>query len=152
MKQFWTPPRTAASMSASSRMMLADLPPSSCVTRLTVGAALIATWMPARVEPVNDIMSTSGCVAMAVPTVGPSPSTRLKTPAGTPASCMICAQRWAFSGASSVGFNTIVQPAAMAGRTLQAIWLTGQFHGVIRPQTPSGSRRNSVEPSRLSNS
>ena len=65
---------------------------------------------------------------------------------------MICAQRCAFSGASSVGFNTIVQPAAMAGRTLQAIWFTGQFHGVIKPQTPSGSRRNSVEPSRLSNS
>ena len=46
--------------SASSRMMLADLPPSSCATRLTVSAAALATRMPARVEPVNDIMSMSG--------------------------------------------------------------------------------------------
>ena len=152
MKQLCTPPRTTASMSASSRTMLADLPPSSWVTRFTVGAALIATWMPARVEPVNDIMSTSGCVAMAVPTVGPSPSTRLKTPAGTPASWRICAQRCAFSGASSVGFSTIVQPAAIAGSTLHAIWFTGQFHGVIRPQTPIGSRRKSVEPCTVSKS
>jgi hypothetical protein len=26
--------------------------------------------------------------------------------------------------------STIVQPAASAGATLQATWLTGQFHGV----------------------
>ena len=50
-----------ASKSASSRMMLADLPPSSCATRFTVGAAARATSMPARVEPVNDTMSMSGC-------------------------------------------------------------------------------------------
>ena len=34
-----------------------------------------------------------------------------------------------------------MQPAASAGQTLQAIWLTGQFHGVMKPQTPIGSRR-----------
>ncbi len=39
--------------------MLADLPPSSWATRFTVGAAACATSTPARVEPVNDIMSTS---------------------------------------------------------------------------------------------
>ena len=65
-----------------------DLPPSSCATRLTVGAAACATSTPARVEPVIEIMSTSGCVASAAPTSGPSPWTRLKTPAGTPASCI----------------------------------------------------------------
>ena len=31
-----------------------------------------------------------------------------------------------------------MQPAASAGATLQAIWLAGQFHGVISPQTPTG--------------
>ena len=46
----------------------------------------------------------------------------------------------AFSGATSVGLSTTVQPAASAGATLHMIWLTGQFHGVIRPQTPIGSR------------
>ena len=33
----------------------------------------------------------------------------------------------------------MVQPVASAGTTLQAIWLIGQFHGVIMPQTPIGS-------------
>ena len=44
------PCTTTFGKSASSRMMFADLPPSSCVTRLTVGAAFCATEMPARVE------------------------------------------------------------------------------------------------------
>src|SRR6185312_8468000 len=136
---FITPPTTAFCRSASSSTRLADLPPSSCATRLTVFAAALATAMPARVEPVNDIMSKPGWFDIASPTVGPSPLTRLNTPFGTPASCMISAQMIAFRGATSDGFNTIVQPAAMAGATLQAIWLIGQFHGVIMPTTPTGS-------------
>ena len=122
-----------SSKSASSRMMFADLPPSSCATRFTVGAALRATSMPARVEPVNDIMSTSGCDASGTPTLTPSPFTRLNTPAGTPAASMISAKMIAFSGATSDGLSTIVQPAASAGATLHAIWFSGQFHGVIIP-------------------
>ena len=55
-----TPAETARLRSASSSTMLADLPPSSCATRLTVSAAALATAMPARVEPVNDIMSMPG--------------------------------------------------------------------------------------------
>jgi hypothetical protein len=57
----------------------------------------------------------------------------------------------ALSGATSLGLSTMVQPAASAGSTLQAIWLTGQFHGVISPHTPIGSRRMSVEPRSRSN-
>src|SRR5215211_166213 len=72
-------------------MMLADLPPSSCATRLTVSAASLATLTPAVVDPVNDTMSISGWAAIASPTVGPSPLTRLKTPAGIPASWTISA-------------------------------------------------------------
>ena len=52
----------------------------------------------------------------------------------------------AFSGAISEGFSTIVQPAAIAGATLQTIWLIGQFHGVISPTTPIGSRAIIVVP------
>ena len=63
------------------------------MTRFTVGAAAVATATPARVEPVKDTMSTSGCEEMAAPTVGPSPFTMLNTPGGTPASCMICVKR-----------------------------------------------------------
>ena len=50
------------------------------------------------------------------------------------------------SGAISLGFSTIVQPAASAGATLHMIWFIGQFHGVIRPHTPTGSRRMRVVP------
>ena len=132
--------------------MLADLPPSSWATRLTVSAAALATRMPARVEPVNETMSTSGWLAIAWPTVGPSPLTRLKTPLGTPASSRISAKTMASSGAISLGFSTMVQPAASAGATLQVIWLSGQFQGVISPTTPIGSLTTSEPPSRCSNS
>ena len=139
LKQLSTPFFTDQARSASGRMMLADLPPSSCDTRLTVSAAALATRMPARVEPVNDIMSTPGCADSGAPTPGPSPLIRLKTPAGTPASSMISATISAFSGVYSLGFSTMVQPAASAGATLHMIWLIGQFQGVIMPTTPTGS-------------
>ena len=146
-----TPPETALVRSASSSTMLADLPPSSCATRLTVSAAALATAMPARVEPVNDIMSMPGCADSASPTVGPSPLTRLNTPGGTPASCSTSANSIAFIGATSDGFSTMVQPAASAGATLQTIWLIGQFHGVMKPQTPTGSFTMAVVPRTSSN-
>ena len=117
-----TPAATARAKSASGRMTLGDLPPSSCATRLTVGAAACATSTPARVEPVIEIMSTSGCAAIAAPTCGPSPLTRLNTPAGTPASCITCAKSRALRGDSSLGLRTTVHPAASAGPTLAVIW------------------------------
>jgi hypothetical protein len=76
-KHALTPLRTALSKSASASTMLGDLPPSSCATRLTVSAAVLATMMPARVEPVKETMSTSGCPAMTCPTSGPVPLTML---------------------------------------------------------------------------
>ena len=117
-----------------------------------MGAAALATSTPARVEPVNDIMSTSGWADSVAPTVGPSPLTRLKTPAGTPASSRISANKMALKGAISEGLSTIVQPAANAGATLQAIWLIGQFHGVMKPHTPAGSRITREVPRSSSNS
>src|SRR5882724_5849267 len=113
--------------------------------RLTVGAARLATSTPARVEPVNEIMSMSGCSLMAAPTSGPRPLTRLNTPFGTPASCRISAKINADDGVNSDGFRSMVQPAASAGATLQAIWFSGQFHGVIMPMTPTGSRTTIAE-------
>ena len=91
-------------------------------------------------------MSIPGCDDIASPTVGPSPLTRLKTPAGTPASCSTSAKIMAFRGAISVGLRTIVHPAAKAGATLQEIWLIGQFQGVIIPTTPIGSLLRTVVP------
>src|SRR5436309_1693387 len=102
-----TPPATAFCRSASSRMTLGDLPPSSWLTRLTVGAARLATSMPARVEPVKEIMSMSGCSLIAAPTSGPRPLTRLNTPLGTPASARISAKIRAEAGVPKGVFNLV---------------------------------------------
>ena len=48
-------------------------------------------------------------------------------------------------GVNSEGFRIMVQPAASAGATLQAIWFSGQFQGVIMPTTPTGSRTTTAE-------
>ena len=92
---------------------------------MTVPAATSVTRLPARVEPVKDTMSTSRWAAMASPTTGPNPVTRLNTPAGRPTSSMMSASTKALSGATSLGFTTTVQPAARAGATLAAIWCSG---------------------------
>src|SRR3954468_20976939 len=106
-------------------MTLADLPPSSQVTGLTVCAASSDTRRPARVEPVNETASTPGGAAIASPTTGPKPVTRLNTPAGTPSSSKISASTNALSGTTSLGLSTTVQPVAIAGATLAAIWCSG---------------------------
>ena len=89
------------------------------------GAASSDTRLPARVEPVNEIMSTSGCAASASPTTGPTPVTRLNTPGGKPMSSMISARMNALTGATSDGLSTTVQPAASAYATFAPIWFSG---------------------------
>lgn len=44
-------------------------------------------------------------------------------------------------GVSLGGLITTEQPAASAGPTLRVIMAAGKFHGVMIPQTPTGSRR-----------
>src|SRR4029078_11973595 len=56
-----TPPGTALARSAPSRMTFGDLPPSSWLTRLTVGAARLATSTPARGQAGDELMSVSPC-------------------------------------------------------------------------------------------
>lgn len=139
LKQCCVPRFTAFGTSESAKTMLAPLPPSSRATRLTVSAEALVTAIPARVEPVKLIMSMSGWWLIASPTVGPSPLTRLKTPFGKPTSCIISANSNEDIGAISEGFSTTVQPTPTAGTTLSLTWFIGQFHGVMRPQTPIGS-------------
>lgn len=73
-----------------------------------------------------------------------------------PASSTISANNSEDSGAISDGFKIMVQPVASAGITLSVTWFIGQFHGVIRPQTPAGSIRirsfGACEPNSRSNS
>ena len=54
---------------ASSKTMLAALPPSSRVTFLSVPATVRAIALPTSVEPVNATLSTSGCSTSARPVV-----------------------------------------------------------------------------------
>src|SRR4051812_47915400 len=62
-----------------------------------LGASAL-TRRPARVEPVNETMSTSGWPARASPASGPVPETTLNTPAGSPASAHTSASTNALSG------------------------------------------------------
>jgi hypothetical protein len=41
----------------------------------------------------------------------------------------------------SDGLITTVQPAANAGASFHVVSISGEFHGVINAQTPTGSRK-----------
>src|SRR4051794_8011387 len=99
------------------------------------------TWRPTAVEPVNEVIATSGCPTRWAPATGPVPVTTLTTPAGAPASVNASAKRTLVSGVISAGLSTMVLPAAMAGSTFHAAIWRGEFHGAIEPTTPIGSRR-----------
>ena len=113
-KQRWMFQRAAFSRSASGSTMLADLPPSSRQTRLTVSAAAAPTCAPAAVDPVNEIMSTPGWRDSASPTSRPVPFTRLNTPGGSSASCSTWAINVPLAAEFRLGLATIVHPAARA--------------------------------------
>jgi len=125
MKAWFRLARTAFSKSASSRITLADFPPSSSETFFTVFAASSATRRPAAVEPVNETMSTPGCVTIASPTTGPEPDRKLNTPRGSAVRLAISASMKHESGTTSLGFSTTVQPAASAGPSFATIWCSG---------------------------
>ena len=99
--------------------MLAPFPPNSRDTLLTLSAAPLVTATPALVDPVKLTISISGWLLIASPTVGPSPFTRLNTPFGKPASCIISANKSEDIGAISEGFKTTEQPTATAGMTFK---------------------------------
>src|SRR5256885_1655766 len=66
-------PSTARSRSASSRTMIAFLPPSSRWTCLRLSAALLRTATPVSREPVSVITGTSGWRTSRSPTSPPPP-------------------------------------------------------------------------------
>ncbi len=131
----------ARSRSASAKTMLADLPPSSSVTRLIVCAAAAAIPRPTSVEPVKATLATSGCSTRRCPHTRPGPTTTLTTPSGIPDSTAILSNSTAVSGVSSAGLRTTVLPAASAGPSFQPAMTSGKFQGVMSPTTPSGSRK-----------
>ncbi|MNN83127.1 hypothetical protein D3C81_2001380 [compost metagenome] len=60
------------------------------------------------------------------------------TPGGTPAESMHSMSNWICIALSSLGLMTTVQPAANAGASLLQTIKMAEFHGVIRPATPTG--------------
>ncbi len=62
----------ALARSASSRMMAADLPPSSSVQRLSISPQMAPTLRPAAVDPVKPTLSTPGWRTMYSPTSRPA--------------------------------------------------------------------------------
>ena len=135
-------PVTAASRSASSKMMNGEFPPSSSESFLSVSALPRASALPTAVEPVNVSFRTrKSCIHASATSLARcrDAGTMLITPAGMPASSASLAIASAESGVSSAGLATIVQPAASAGAILRARIAIGKFHGVIAATTPTAS-------------
>lgn len=85
-----TMPATAASRSASGKMIAADLPPNSRVTRVRLREATSITRRPAATEPVKETLSTSRWPTRYSLT-SRSAGRMERTPGGRPASSAISA-------------------------------------------------------------
>ena len=134
-----------ASRSASSRMIAADLPPSSSVHGLSLSAASLPTSLPTAELPVKVYLSTFGLAVSARPVSGP-PGTTDSTPSGSPAAAKASAMALTVSGVSAAGFSTTVQPASRAGPSLLQARNIGTFQAATAPTTPIGSRSTRVWP------
>ena len=115
-----------ASRSASSRMMSADLPPSSRKRRLSVGAPAAMIRRPVAVDPVKEMRSTRGSTTSCSPTRWSDDGTTLTTPAGmSVCSAMSRPIRVAFHGVSGAGLTTMVLPVARAWPSLPRVISNG---------------------------
>ena len=132
----------AFSRFASGKTMTGALPPASSDTRLNVFAPSSIRRRPISLLPVKLILSTRGSLASASPTTSPAPTTPFATPFGS-RSMRSRSSKMAIeeAGVSLAGLSTNVQPVAMAAPILRSGRSTGSFHGVMSPQTPTGSLR-----------
>ena len=135
-----TTPSTAWSSAASSKTMLAALPPSSSVRPFPCPAIPLAIVTPTEVLPVKATFATRGSVTIDMPVL-PGPVTMLTTPSGSSAWRQTSAKRSAVSGVVEAGFSTTVLPAARAGAIFHASMRSGKFHGITCPTTPCASGR-----------
>ena len=98
---------------------------SSAMLQLLARAEKEAAAGTVEVEHLLNALSQEirgAAAAIASPTTGPTPLTKLKTPGGRPTSSMTSARMNALIGATSLGFSTTVQPAASDGATLRTTW------------------------------
>src|SRR5262249_24105819 len=93
---------------------------------------------PTPVEPVKETTSASSTTAWPA---SPPPVTTLKTPSGR---CLprISSSSSAQATASLDGLSTTLLPYASAGAAFHNGIANGKFHGVMRPATPRGRRRD----------
>src|SRR6266566_1394453 len=94
--------------------------------------------MPTGFDPVKETALTAAWLMISSPASEPDPSTRFKTPAGTPASSKSSTIRTAVAGVSVAGLKTTVFPATSAGAIFQTGIATGKFQGVTQATTPNG--------------
>jgi hypothetical protein len=92
------------------------------------------------VLPVNEILARAGWSTSGWPASTPKPVTTLTAPGGNPASIASSANRSTVAEVYSDGLITTVFPAHSAGASLLVVSVSGEFHGVMAPTTPSGSR------------
>jgi hypothetical protein len=119
-------PSTAMSRSASGQTMFADLPPSSSVTFLMVGAAAARIFRPVAVDPVKATLSTSGFSTSSMPASTLSAVTTLSTPLGSrPVSSMARTTASALSGVCGAGLSTMELPMASAGAIFHIAKMSG---------------------------
>ena len=104
-------------------------------------AARSVITRPVPVAPVNVTRGTPGWQTSASPASSPSPATTFTTPGGSPASSSSAAQRSTEHDACSAGLITTVLPAARAAPAFALTSDSGEFHGMMIPITPIGSRR-----------
>ena len=105
---------------------MADLPPSSRKTRLSVAAPFSMIRLPVTVEPVNEIRSTLGESVSSSPTRWSDDVTTLTTPAGMSVfSATSRPSRVAFHGVSGAGLMIVVLPVARIGPSLLSVTSTG---------------------------
>src|SRR3569623_1505549 len=110
-------PLQALLRSASAKMILGDLPPSSMMTGVNVLLAAAEMARPAPALPVKLILSRPLALASAAP-VRASPVTTLKTPAGKPACSISLLNSSVVTEACSDGLTTTQLPAARQAASL----------------------------------
>ncbi len=125
--------------SASGKMMIGFLPPSSRVTSFSPSAASRAMTRPVGTEPTNPMRLMSGWRTRADPVV-PSPVSTLTTPGGNRPSHSSPSLRLD-SGACSEPLTTTQLPAARGAAAFSAQKRKGWLNGLIFATTPQGCRR-----------
>ena len=136
-------PSTALSMFAEGITTNGFLPPNSKEQETRFRPQTSPIILPTGVEPVKLILFTNPSSTASTrycPAPLPRPWTRLITPSGSPASCIILVSMNDRSGESWGLFQTQVLPHIIAGIIFQNGTAAGKLHALIIPQTPRGLR------------